>query len=250
MRLSVAAPHAKHIRGERPAHCGKAAEGEDVRHVDERERPRRGSHRGTLDRGARSLACGEGLASRSRTALPGWTAVGSPERDRAASPQAYIGQSPLISAANYAIPSGRHRMARRRGPETVTRPVHRRTKGDAITKNIVIAVDTKEHTLDALALGRLLSEVTSAPAVLLSIFGYFPLEDPNGSEMKRLREEARGALLELGASVGLPAAEGRVAAGNFAARVAARDRRGSNRSGRLGFHNARTGWSTVHRAGG
>lgn len=87
-----------------------------------------------------------------------------------------------------------------------------------MAKNIVVAVDAKERTLDALALGRLFTEATSAPAVLLTIFPYFPLEDPEGPEMERLRHEARETLLELGREVGPEAAEARVTAGNFAAR--------------------------------
>ena len=44
-------------------------------------------------------------------------------------------------------------------------------------KQIVIAVDTEERTLDALALGRLMGEATGVPAVLVTVFPYFPLQD-------------------------------------------------------------------------
>ena len=87
-----------------------------------------------------------------------------------------------------------------------------------MTKNIVIAVDAKERTLDALALGLLLTTATQAPAVLMTVFGYFPLEDPDGAAMVSLREDARTTLLELGSSVGLDGAEAHVVAGNFAGR--------------------------------
>ncbi len=87
-----------------------------------------------------------------------------------------------------------------------------------MARNIVIAVDTKERTLDALALGRVLTEATRAPAVLVTVFPYIPLDDPLLPELTAVRDEARATLLELGASEGLEVAEAHVVAGNFAAR--------------------------------
>jgi nucleotide-binding universal stress UspA family protein len=87
-----------------------------------------------------------------------------------------------------------------------------------VTKNIVIAVDATERTLDALALGRLLSDATGAPAVLLSVFTYSPLEDPAAEEPRRVRNEARDILLELGEAAGVTAAEVQVVASNQVAR--------------------------------
>jgi nucleotide-binding universal stress UspA family protein len=87
-----------------------------------------------------------------------------------------------------------------------------------MARNIVIAVDTKERTLDALALGRVLTEATRAPAVLVTVFPYIPLDDPLLPELTAVRDEARATLLELGASEGVEMAEAHVIAGNFAAR--------------------------------
>jgi nucleotide-binding universal stress UspA family protein len=85
-------------------------------------------------------------------------------------------------------------------------------------KQIVIAVDTEERTLDALALGRLMAEATGAPAVLVTVFPYFPLQDTGSAEMTRVRDEARSALVELARSEALDAAEAQVVPGNSAAR--------------------------------
>jgi nucleotide-binding universal stress UspA family protein len=87
-----------------------------------------------------------------------------------------------------------------------------------VTKSIVIAVDATERTLDALALGKLLSGATEAPVVLLSIFPYDPLADPAGEAPSRLREEARDILLKLGEAAGVKAAEIQVVASNQVAR--------------------------------
>jgi hypothetical protein len=48
-----------------------------------------------------------------------------------------------------------------------------------VAKNIVIAVDAKQQTLDALALalGHGLADATGAPAVLVTVFAYHPLDD-------------------------------------------------------------------------
>ena len=84
-------------------------------------------------------------------------------------------------------------------------------------KQIVIAVDTEERTLDALALGRLMAEATGVPAVLVTVFPYFPLQDTGSEEMTRVRDEARSALVELARSEALDAAEAQVVPGNSAA---------------------------------
>ena len=82
----------------------------------------------------------------------------------------------------------------------------------------MIAVDTEERTLDALALGRLMAEATGAPVVLLTVFPHFPLRDAGASEMTRVRDEARSTLLELARSEGLDAVEAQVIPGNAPAR--------------------------------
>jgi len=87
-----------------------------------------------------------------------------------------------------------------------------------LAKNIIIAVDAEERTLDALALGRVLSSVTNAPAVLVTVFAYHPLSEPDSPELAELRDEARSTLLELADAEGLEPAEARVVAGNVAAR--------------------------------
>ncbi|HWI06417.1 MAG TPA: universal stress protein [Solirubrobacteraceae bacterium] len=87
-----------------------------------------------------------------------------------------------------------------------------------MAKSIIIAVDAKQRTLDALALGHLLSDATGAPAVLISVFAYHPLGDPGSPELEDVRDEARQTLLELAQAEGIAPAEARVVAGNFAAR--------------------------------
>ena len=86
-------------------------------------------------------------------------------------------------------------------------------------KNIVIAIDTQERTLDALALGRLLAETTGVPARLVTVFPYAQLfaraDDP---ELVRLREESAETLSALGREVGFEHATAEVVAGNFAGR--------------------------------
>lgn len=58
-------------------------------------------------------------------------------------------------------------------------------------KNIVIAIDTDERTLDALALGRVLSEATGVPAHLVTVFPYTPLfARADDRELVRVRDEA------------------------------------------------------------
>ena len=86
-------------------------------------------------------------------------------------------------------------------------------------KNIVIAIDTDERTLDALALGRLLAEATGGPARLVTVFPYAPLfasaDDP---ELVRLRDEAAETLSALASECGFEHATAEVIAGNFARR--------------------------------
>lgn len=85
-------------------------------------------------------------------------------------------------------------------------------------KNIVIAVDAKERTLDALAFGHRVADATAAPAVLVTVFAHHPLRDPADPELVSARSDARETLLELAHAEGLEHAEARVIAGNFAAR--------------------------------
>jgi nucleotide-binding universal stress UspA family protein len=95
-------------------------------------------------------------------------------------------------------------------PNTVPRQI--------VSKTIVIAIDTNERTMDALALGRLLADSTGAPVALLTVFPQVPLLDSAEPEMVRLRDELRESLSGLAREVGFadPAAE--VVSGNFAAR--------------------------------
>lgn len=85
-------------------------------------------------------------------------------------------------------------------------------------KNLIIAVDAKERTLDALALGHRFADATGAPAVLVTVFAHHPLHDPDDPELISLRADARETLLELARAEGLEIAEARVIPGNFAAR--------------------------------
>ncbi|HEV2776129.1 MAG TPA: universal stress protein [Solirubrobacteraceae bacterium] len=85
-------------------------------------------------------------------------------------------------------------------------------------KNIVIAVDANERTLDAVALGHRLADATGAPALLVTVFGHHPLHDPEDPELVAVRAEARETLLELARAEGLEVADARVIPGNFAAR--------------------------------
>jgi nucleotide-binding universal stress UspA family protein len=87
-----------------------------------------------------------------------------------------------------------------------------------VPKNIIIAVDAKERTLDALALGHRLTEATGAPAVLITVFAHHPLHDPENPALITVREEARDTLLELARAERLEITDARVIPGNFAAR--------------------------------
>lgn len=87
-----------------------------------------------------------------------------------------------------------------------------------MARNIVIAVDAKARTLDAVALGHRFADATGAPAVLVTVFGHHPLHDPDDPELVELRAQARETLLELARAEGLELAEARVIPGNFAAR--------------------------------
>ena len=87
-----------------------------------------------------------------------------------------------------------------------------------VPRNIVIAVDAKERTLDAIALGHRFADATGAPAVLVTVFGHHPLHDPDDPELVALRAQARATLLELAAAEGLELADARVIPGIFAAR--------------------------------
>jgi nucleotide-binding universal stress UspA family protein len=86
-------------------------------------------------------------------------------------------------------------------------------------KNIVIAIDTHERTLDALALGRVLTEATGVPAQLVTVFPYTPLfARADDHELARLREDAAATLSALGRENGIEDATAEVIAGNFARR--------------------------------
>jgi nucleotide-binding universal stress UspA family protein len=88
-----------------------------------------------------------------------------------------------------------------------------------VAKRIYVAIDLEQRTPDVLELGRLLSDATDAPTVLVTVFPYDPLRSPDEPELVALREEAEGTLLEFGRTVGLNVAEARVIPGNFAARA-------------------------------
>jgi len=81
-------------------------------------------------------------------------------------------------------------------------------------KHIVAAVDATKHSLDPLALGKLLGDTTGARVDVVSIFPYFPLADPSGLELTRLSDEARAFLRGLAAASGLRAAEVEAIPGN------------------------------------
>jgi nucleotide-binding universal stress UspA family protein len=89
----------------------------------------------------------------------------------------------------------------------------------SVAKRIYVAIDLEQRTPDVLQLGRLLSDATDAPTVLVTVFPYDPLRSPDEPELVALREEAEGTLLEFGRTVGLDVAEARVIPGNFAARA-------------------------------
>ena len=83
---------------------------------------------------------------------------------------------------------------------------------------VVIAIDTKQRTMDALALGKVLVSSTGAPAALLTVFPYHPLSDPDAPEMVSIREEAGETLAALARDMDFEDAATEVVAGNFAAR--------------------------------
>jgi hypothetical protein len=61
-----------------------------------------------------------------------------------------------------------------------------------VSKNIVIAVDATERSVDALTLGKVLADATGPPVVLLTVFRYPSLEEPRGEELLRVREALAG----------------------------------------------------------
>jgi nucleotide-binding universal stress UspA family protein len=87
-----------------------------------------------------------------------------------------------------------------------------------VKKRIVIAVDATQRSLDALALGKLLADATTAPVGLVSVFPYDPLVDPEGEGLTGVRADARDLLLELANEAGLDVADAEVIASNRAAR--------------------------------
>ena len=70
-------------------------------------------------------------------------------------------------------------------------------------RNIVIAVDAKERTLDALALGHRVADATAAPVVLVTVFAHHPLRDSEDPELVSTRTDARETLMELARAEGL-----------------------------------------------
>lgn len=85
-------------------------------------------------------------------------------------------------------------------------------------KHVVAAVDASERSSDSLALARLLGDGIGAPIDVVSVFPYFPLDDPSGEELTRLRDEGTAILRELAGTSGVDAATVQVIPGNFAAR--------------------------------
>lgn len=84
-------------------------------------------------------------------------------------------------------------------------------------KHIVISVDTYERTVDALALGRLLAEATTAPVALVSVVPHSPL-GPEDPEVVAMLEESAVALSRMAADAGLADARTEVVAGDSVAR--------------------------------
>ena len=83
-----------------------------------------------------------------------------------------------------------------------------------MAKSIVIAVDTDERTLDAIALGRVLAASTGAPTELLTVFPYVPIiGEPEQPELVQVREEAGETLSDLGREMGLEDAPSRSSPG-------------------------------------
>jgi nucleotide-binding universal stress UspA family protein len=87
-----------------------------------------------------------------------------------------------------------------------------------VARNVVIAVDATQRSLDPLALGKVLADCSGAPVVLRSVFPYHPLADPTGEELRGVRDEAREILLQLGEEAGVEVAKAHVVASNLAAR--------------------------------
>jgi nucleotide-binding universal stress UspA family protein len=86
------------------------------------------------------------------------------------------------------------------------------------TKRVVAAVDASERTLDSLALAKLISEAVGAPVGIVSVFPYFPLADPSGEDLTRLRDEASTILRDLAEAGGVDPAAVEVIAGNVVPR--------------------------------
>jgi nucleotide-binding universal stress UspA family protein len=87
-----------------------------------------------------------------------------------------------------------------------------------MSRNVVVAVDATERSLDALALGRVLAQAAAAPLALVTVFPYPTLASPHAEEREQLREEARQILLELAEAEGVEPADVEVIPGNLAAR--------------------------------
>ena len=86
-------------------------------------------------------------------------------------------------------------------------------------RQVVVAVDASERTLDPVRLGADFARLLDASIILFSAFPYAPLQDLDGSHERKTREEGREILLELGATMeGLQVAEAQVVASNSPAR--------------------------------
>lgn len=117
-----------------------------------------------------------------------------------------------------------------------------------MTKNIVIAVDATQRSLDALALGKVLADALKAPVRLVSVFPYDPLRDPEGDELTRVRAEARSIMLELAEKADVDVAHADVIAQLGRAGASACKRGGRDGHHRRGLDGPRSDWTAA--AGG
>jgi len=86
-------------------------------------------------------------------------------------------------------------------------------------KQIVVAVDASERTMDPVRLGEDFARLLGAPVVLFSAFPYAPLQDLEGQVERQARDDGRKILLELGATMdGIEVADAQVVASNSPAR--------------------------------
>ena len=86
-------------------------------------------------------------------------------------------------------------------------------------KNIVVAVDARERTMDPVCLGADFARLLDAPVVLFSAFPYAPLQDVEGAIERQAREEGRQILEEIGATLeGVQVTDAQVVASHSPAR--------------------------------